>query len=123
MKDLVTAIGSLFILMVFVMQFSANQSLAAKAVLSDAECRKEVSYLDAKGGSTEEYADGIKMRMAAIWQCDKDDIKVSISRDMDEGKPSYAVSVPVRGFIACGELLGIPDDENIWIYETAGNIE
>ena len=38
MKEMITAIGSLFILSIFVLQFAVNQNLAVKTAISGAEC-------------------------------------------------------------------------------------
>ena len=58
--------------------------------------------------------------MADIWQCDKDEVFALTTGMADGGGMSYRVSLPVKNVIASGQLLGLPEKENIWIYETEG---
>jgi len=106
MKDLITCMGSLMILMVFVMQFASNQVMITKFAASDyivEEYQKNIH-------ENTESQDDLKKRLSSIFQCDEEEIYIN-----KEGK--YCdVSVPVRGIIACGSLLGIPEDENIAVY-------
>ena len=117
MKEMITAISSLFILSIFVLQFAVNQNLAVKTAISGAECYR---LAEEAGGDGKNYEETVKCRMADIWQCDKDEVFALTTGMADGGGMSYRVSLPVKNVIACGQLLGLPEKENIWIYETEG---
>ena len=70
MKEMITAISSLFILSIFVLQFAVNQNLAVKTAISGAECYR---LAEEAGGDGKNYEETVKCRMADIWQCDKDE--------------------------------------------------
>ncbi len=106
MKDLITCMGSLMILMVFVMQFASNQVMITKFAASDyivEEYEKNIY-------EGIENQDDLKKRLSSIFECDEEEIYIN------KGEKYYNVSAPVRGIIACGSLLGIPDDENMAVY-------
>lgn len=105
MKDLITTVGSVMILMVFVMQFCSNQIIASKILALD-------SLIDSFGGDfeTEKSIEDFKSKSAECVGCEKNEISVV----KKNGK--YTVTAPIKNVIACSKFLGISEEENISTY-------
>lgn len=98
MKDLITAIGSIMILMVFVMQFCANQVLASRILMADAI----IDDISEQG----QYKD----KLAECFDCDPNDII------MEKNNDKLIIKMPINNVVAAGEFLGISKDANRSIY-------
>ena len=98
MKDLITAIGSIMILMVFVMQFCANQVLASRILMADAI----IDDISEQG----QYKD----KLAECFDCNTNDII------MEKNNDKLIIKIPINNVIAAGEFLGISKDANRSIY-------
>ncbi len=110
MKDLITSIGSIMILMIFLMQFAANQALIGKFILADTILGK---YEEAAIAEDDKNSfDKIKQDISVVLGCEKSEVSTDISE-----RGMCAVSAPVNNVIACGKILGITDNENRIIYK------
>jgi hypothetical protein len=114
MKDLITTIASISILMVFVLQFATNQVLASKILAVDSAVD---SYkVSIKDNDNEEARQLLIDRISAILNCSKEEVSL---RNLD-GR--YEVTAPIRKVIACGNFLGISDEENKAKYSRYGEV-
>lgn len=109
MKDLITSIGSVMILLIFVMQFAANQVTVTKFALADHVLN---NYENNEDTDKTRLTAKIKRDLASIFGCADEDVKVNFDENGICG-----VSAPVRGVIACGEMLGMSDEENKAVYQ------
>ena len=98
MKDLITAIGSIMILMVFVMQFCSNQVLASRILMADAI----IDHISEAG----QYKD----KLAECFDCNPSDVIVEKNSD------KLILKIPINNVVAAGEFLGISDEANKSIY-------
>lgn len=116
MKDLITSIGSIIILMVFVLQFAANQTMISRFAFADFILKY---YADKEEyESSPELFEALKADVSTVFHCRKDD--VSVEKETDG---IYYVSVPVNDVIACGDLLGISEEDNKTVYRRAVKVE
>lgn len=110
MKDLITSIGSITILMIFILQFASNQALVSKFAFSDVIVEK---YADGLGAENSEEAQReLKRNLTSVLVCSNAEVRLEAGAD-----GTYTVSAPVRDVIACGKLLGISDEDNKVIYK------
>lgn len=110
MKDLITSIGSITILMIFVLQFASNQIIASKFAISDVVAEKYVGKLIAE--SNVDNSEELKQRLSSVLGCKSEEVLVEA-----EGDDTYSVSAPIKGVIACGKMVGIPDEDNKIMYK------
>ena len=124
MKEMITAMGALIIMMVFVLQFASYQSIAVKAAAADAACarilsgKKDAEISGGAGGQVDEekLAGRVRQEISLLWGCREEEVSVKVDGGV------YEVTAPVRRVIACAGLLGIEEEKNIWTYGTAGEM-
>ena len=110
LKDLITSIGSITILMIFILQFASNQALVSKFAFSDVIVEKYADSLAAE--NSEEAQRELKRNLTSVLGCSNAEVRLETGAD-----GTYTVSAPVRDVIACGKLLGISDEDNKVIYK------
>lgn len=110
LKDLITSIGSITILMIFILQFASNQTLVSKFAFSDVIVEKYADGLAAE--NSEEAQRELKRNLTSVLGCSNAEVNLETGAD-----GTYTVSAPVRDVIACGKLLGISDEDNKVIYK------
>lgn len=110
LKDLITSIGSITILMIFILQFASNQALVSKFAFSDVIVEKYADGLAAE--NSEEAQRELKRNLTSVLGCSNAEVRLETGAD-----GTYTVSAPVRDIIACGKLLGISDEDNKVIYK------
>ena len=110
LKDLITSIGSITILMIFILQFASNQALVSKFAFSDVIVEKYADSLAAE--NSEEAQRELKRNLTSVLGCGNAEVRLETGAD-----GTYTVSAPVRDVIACGKLLGISDEDNKVIYK------
>lgn len=110
LKDLITSIGSITILMIFILQFASNQALVSKFAFSDVIVEKYADGLAAE--NSEEAQRELKRSLTSVLGCSNAEVRLETGAD-----GTYTVSAPVRDVIACGKLLGISDEDNKVIYK------
>lgn len=114
MKELITAAASLMILMVFVLQFAADQSFAVKSAAAEAICRRVAG--ETAAGDEDKMAKELRKEISGLWGCNISEVDVAID------EIGYEVSLPVKNVIACGAFLGIPEEQNMTEYRTSGEL-
>ncbi len=103
MKDLITTIGAILILSIFILQFCSNQIIASKILMAD-------SIVDGIGSFDNTNQEVTKAQLADCFDCDTKEITI------DKKKDRLTIKVPIHNVIACGEFLGISGEENKGVY-------
>ena len=106
MKDLITTIGAIMILMVFVMQFCSNQVLATRILVADyiIDDYESINIEDSNSVETK------KKELAECFACQPNEIVFRKNED------KITIEMPIKNVIACGDFLGISEAENKSIY-------
>lgn len=117
MKDLITAIASVLILMMFLMQFTANQTTYTKVMGAEHAVRS--FRLENESGSdiTEQSVRELRTRIASVLACTEAEVLVNIDQD-----GNYHAEAPVEGLIGPAAMLGIPEAENRFLFTAEGRI-
>ncbi|MCI7619481.1 MAG: hypothetical protein MST07_08775 [Firmicutes bacterium] len=116
MKDLITTIGSMLILMMFLTQFAASQTTYTRIMGAEHEI-KEFRLLSGEQGSIRnENILQLKQNLSQVLECNASEISVNIT-DGD-----YVVTMPVYGVIGPWKLLGISQKENVKEHVSKGVI-
>ena len=116
MKDLITRIGSMLILMMFLTQFAASQTTYTRIMGAEHEI-KEFRLLSGEQGSIRnENILQLKQNLSQVLECNASEISVNIT-DGD-----YVVTMPVYGVIGPWKLLGISQKENVKEHVSKGVI-
>lgn len=116
MKDLITTIGSMLILMMFITQFAASQTTYTRIMGAEHEI-KEFRLLSGKQGSIRnEDILQLKQNLSKVLECNASEISVNIT-DGD-----YVVTMPVYGVIGPWKLMGISQKENVKEHVSKGVI-
>ena len=116
MKDLITTIGSMLILMMFLTQFAASQTTYTRIMGAEHEI-KEFRLLSGEQGSIRnENILQLKQNLSQVLECNASEISVNIT-DGD-----YVVTMPVYGVIGPWKLLGISQKEKVKEHVSKGVI-
>ena len=116
MKDLITTIGSMLILMMFLTQFASSQTTYTRIMGAEHEI-KEFRLLSGEQGSIRnENILQLKQNLSQVLECNASEISVNIT-DGD-----YVVTMPVYGVIGPWKLLGISQKENVKEHVSKGVI-
>ena len=100
MKDLITTIGAVTILMIFVFQFCINQTIITKVIVAE----KFVSSLEENQDVAD--IDRLKNKLSDLFSCDVSELS------LEEREDVYIIKVPLRNVVACGDFLGISPEDN-----------
>ena len=116
MKDLITTIGSMLILMMFLTQFAASQTTYTRIMGAEHEI-KEFRLLSGEQGSIRnENILQLKQNLSQVLECNASEISVNITAG------DYVVTMPVYGVIGPWKLLGISQKENVKEHVSKGVI-
>lgn len=116
MKDLITTIAAISILMVFVFQFSANQVLINRMVASDRAVDEYIEAVSRTGDSDGREAEHLTKRLSETLKCSPKNIKV------EQNDKEYQIRAPIDNVVACGKFLGISPEENKTEYIVKGEL-
>ena len=116
MKQLITAIACIIILMAMVVQYGQEQvnhakiSYVQKAIHNSKEIAKQDGYF------TEDNIANLKSSIASVVGCSADDVIVDapdITERVTRGQTiNYKVTVPLKGYFAAANFWKLSDDEN-----------
>ncbi|MBK5253205.1 MAG: hypothetical protein JJE03_01835 [Peptostreptococcaceae bacterium] len=119
MKNLITTIASILILMVYLLQFINNQQIHNTVVNIDREinCIKEISKQE--GYLTEKNRSELLDKLSDIANCDTGEIVIT---GTDEKKYRgelihIYVKLPIKNLIVANEFFGIDDIDNQGFYK------
>lgn len=115
MKDLITTIGAVSILMIFVLQFCSNQLIATRMLIADKLLDDFGNEFFVEGSDQkiafEERWPIYRENLARCFDCDQGEVCFT------ESNGEYIVSAPVKNVVACAEFLGISPEGNQFVYE------
>ena len=114
MKDLITSIACIAILLAFVLQFAQNQVIYNHIVFIDQEVSAFKEVLKQEGKITSENETRLRTNISMHIGCEIGEISVSGTRDNVNrgGQINYRVAVPVKGIIGAPEFWKISKNEN-----------
>ena len=118
MKDLITAIGSLFIVMMFLMQFTANQITYTRIMGAEHSIKEFRLLSEERGSIKEEDIIRLKERISEILCCSPSEVSVKVA----ESGGDYVVTMPVYGIIGPAKLMGLSHRENMKLHSSSGVI-
>lgn len=107
MKDLITTMAAVTILMIFVMQFASNQIICSRIAMAD---KTVENFQLIKDDETKPHADELRLKLAECLGCNVSNV---VLKDEEE---KLSIRVPLKGIIACGDFLGIDEGENMIVY-------
>lgn len=117
MKELITAIASVLILMMFLMQFAANQTTYTKVMGAEHAVRNFRMENESEPDIAEQSVRNLRSQIASALACEEAEILVQVDRD-----GNYRVEAPVKGLIGPAAMLGISEDENRFLFTAEGSI-
>ena len=117
MKDLITTIAAISILMVFVLQFSANQIIITRVLAADQISDSFGRIIKEQGYVENSQRDEFALKLAGIFGCEKGEVIIA------DDEKSYNIRAPIKNVIACGKFLGISDEENKADYNFKGELK
>ena len=117
MKDLLTTIASVLVLMMFLMQFTADQVTYTKMMGAEYAVRNFRIENEAAAEISAKSADDLRARIAAAVRCAEAEVTVHTGPD-----GTYRVEAPIRGVIGPVAMLGITDEENRFLYTAEGSV-
>lgn len=138
MKDFITTIASIIILMIFLLQFVTNQSTYTRLAAAEHAVKEFRLTAEESGGIDDEKLRRLKEKTAAALDCGADEIRVSINESREGGAESggnsedggifrryfeYSVQMPVRGLVGAADFLGIAEEDNMTVHVSEGIIQ
>lgn len=118
MKDFITAIASLLILMMFLLQFTANQTTYTKIMGAEHSIKEFRLFCEEKGSINGEDILRLKDNISRILCCSPSEISVKVTETGGE----YIVDMPVYGIIGPAKLIGLSPEENVKVHTSSGII-
>ena len=118
MKDFITAIASLLILMMFLLQFTANQTTYTKIMGAEHSIKEFRLLSEEKGSINGEDILRLKDNISRILCCSPSEISVKVTETGGE----YIVDMPVYGIIGPAEMIGLSPEENVKMHTSRGVI-
>ena len=117
MKDLITAVASLLLLMIFVMQFAVNQGTQHRILQADMAVSVFRDTVKEQGYISRENSAALRGMLAEICRCGEEEIIIerNASREVPQKRGTllyYQIRYPVKSLIAMAASLGIRDEDN-----------
>ena len=125
MKDLITAVASLLLLMIFVMQFAVNQGTQHRILQADMAVAVFRDTVKEQGYISRENSAALRGMLAEICGCGEEEIMIerNASREVPQKRGTllyYQIRYPVKSLIAMAASLGIRDEDNRIYMEQKG---
>ena len=120
MKDLITAVASLMLLLLFVLQFAGNQNLHTRMFRADMAIENFRDAAGLQGYISDENRSLLSESLAGICGCSPEEILVE-AEDSRQPKPEgtmlhYRVGYPLKDLVAAAAMLGIlPEENRVWM--------
>lgn len=119
MKDLITAVASLMLLLIFVLQFAGSQNIHTRMFRADMAIESFRDTAGLQGYVSEENSSLLSDCLARICGCSS--AEITVETDGSTGpQPEgtllyYRVVYPLKDLVAAPEMLGIsPEQNQIW---------
>ncbi len=125
MKDFITTIASVFLLMIFVMQFAAGQVTSHKILQADMVIASFRDNVKEDGYISRENRQKLQSALMDICGCSEGEILIEADSEAAEPQKhavlhTYRVCYPLKKLIAAAAVLGIGEDENQVYMEQKG---
>ena len=125
MKDLITTIASIFLLMIFIMQFAYSQGTSHTLLQADMAVGNFRESVKVQGYISRENKEFLQRQLAEICSCSQEEIYIEGSSSADEPAERgtfiyYKVKYPLLHLIAMAEALGISDGDNSVYFKQEG---
>lgn len=114
MKNLITGIACVVVLLVFVLQFGASQATHNHMTLVEKNVNAFKEVAKQEGQITTDNTEALKTALSTILECGKNEIVVGGTTELTPRgeKLHYTVSVPLDDIIAASSFWGITNAEN-----------
>lgn len=119
MKDLITAVASLMLLLIFVLQFAGSQNIHTRMFRADMAIESFRDTAGLQGYVSEENSSFLSGCLARICGCSS--AEITVETDGSTGpQPEgtllhYRVVYPLKDLVAAPEMLGIsPEQNQVW---------
>lgn len=114
MKNLLTSVACIMILLAFVLQFTQNQVLHNRLTAIDQAGNNFKEIIKQEGCITAENEKQLKKEICRILDCPEEDIRIKGGRErvFRGGLIHYSIEVPVKEIISVPLFWGIREDEN-----------
>lgn len=114
MKDLITAVGSILILMVLILQMAGNQAVYTKMIKADMAVDNFRETARIEGCVSEENAAYLKKQLEEICGSDSGEIKVDGTKKTRKAGQliEYEIEYYIDDIIVMNHMLNITDEEN-----------
>lgn len=124
MKDFITTIASIFILMLFVMQFAAEMGNSNRILQADMAVDSFRKMLKTEGYLSKENEEKTKATLAEICDCNARDVYIDRKQEkvpaMAGTLIDYEIRCPINSVIAAAGSLGIDEDDNHIYFKQRG---
>jgi len=117
MKDMMTTIASVLVLMMFLLQFTANQTSYTRVMGAEYAVRSFRQTAESAQEISEDAVQDLKTKIAVALRCSAREVMTETRAD-----GVYKVSAPVRGVIGPAAALGIREEDNFFMYQAEGRI-
>lgn len=119
MKDMITTIASIMILMIFVLQFVTNQITYTRLTGAGSFVKQFERAAAETGEVSAENIQGLRKNAAQALDCLPEEIRVNV-QGTESGAYAYDVRVPLKNIIGAAKMLGISEEENRVEYHFKG---
>lgn len=122
MKNLITTIGSMIIIFIFLMQFVANQLTYTKILGTEMAVKSFRRNAETAGTISDTDITEVKNRISKAVKCDVDDVIIDFKPKDLSGEIEYAVKVPISDVIGASKILQLTKEDNQVLYTSSGTI-
>lgn len=119
MKDMITTIASIMILMIFVLQFVTNQITYTKLAGSGSYVKQFEHIAVEAGEVSAENIQNLRRNAAQVLNCLPDEIHIDV-KEAESETYVYDVRVPLKNIIGAAKMFGISEEENRVEYHFKG---
>ncbi|MDD4377201.1 MAG: hypothetical protein PHH48_03515 [Eubacteriales bacterium] len=119
MKNLITSIGCVMLLLIFVFQFTANQITHNQISSIDKYVNSFKEVVKQEGCITSKNSDLLKEKISSAIGCGQDEIMVCGSDNrLGRGKLIwYEIKVPIKNLIPAAKFLGLSKEDTEGVYK------
>ena len=114
MKDLITTVASILLLMIFVSQFVATQTVYSRMIQADRAVEVFRDRMKEDGRMTRENQGDLEEALKKICHCESREITIiGTETVISQGNlVYYKICYPLKGQIGAAAMLGIKESEN-----------
>ncbi len=111
MKDLITTIGSILILSIFIMQFAVNENTLGRTMAIEKNLYKFMADMRREEVVDEE---GMREKLAMIAGCQHSEVELKL------GEGEFSLRLPIYKVIGAEKLVGLRKEDNKLWYHREG---